>query len=256
MSVLLLQLRADLRVFLREPSDLFFSAILPLLFLVLFTAIFGNEEVEGRPDLRVAQQMVPGFIALAIVTAGFTSLTITLVFRRERGVLKRIRITPVAPWVPVAGLIAKALVVGFAVTLVLIVVGRLAYDVSLPAAHLPAVLLAIVVGAITFSCLGIAFARVTRTEDAASAMTNAVALPLFFISGVFLPKEELPDTLRSIGDVLPVGPLHSVLVTAFDPRVSGAGIDLGPLALLAAWGVAGLVVAMLVFNPLPRRDRE
>lgn len=251
-----MQLRADLRVFLREPADLFFSAILPLLFLVLFTSIFGNEEVEGRPDLRAAQQMVPGFIALAVVTAGFTSMTITLVFRRERGILKRSRITPVATWVPVAGLVAKAVVVGLVVTLVLIVVGWLAYDVSLPAAHLPAVLLAILVGAIAFSCLGIAFSRLTRTEDAASAMTNAVALPLFFISGVFLPEQELPDALRSIGDALPVGPLHGMLVAAFDPRTAGAGIDLGQFALLTAWGAAGLLVAVLTFNPLPRRDRD
>jgi ABC-2 type transport system permease protein len=163
------QLRAELTVFLREPSDLFFSAALPLLFLVLFTSIFGNEPVEGEPGVRAAQYMVPGFICFALITSGFTALVINLVSKRERGMLKRARATPCPPWVLFFALAGKATLVGAVVTVVLMVVGRLGYDVALPLAHVPAPVVTVLVGAAVVSCLGVAVTVLIGTEDGAPA---------------------------------------------------------------------------------------
>jgi len=250
------QLRTDLKLFRREPADWFFTALLPVIFLILFTAIFGNERVDELGGIRAAQLQVPGFIALSIVSASFVSLAISLVVKRERGTLKRTRATPVPAWVVLAGLIGKCVVVGLIVTVVLMLIGGLAYDVSLPLGHLPGLVLALVLGSAAFCCLGVGFTSLIGSEDAAPAMTNAVTLPVFFISGVFIPEQQLPDWLARVGDVLPIKPLADALVAAFDPRVGGAGIKPGELAILAAWGVAGLALAMATFRWMPRGERD
>lgn len=250
------QLRADLRLFWREPADLFFTALLPVIFLVLFTTIFGNERVEELGGVRVAQLQVPGYIALSIVSAAFVSLAISLVIKRERGILKRTRATPVPAWVVLAGLVGKSVTVGALVTAVLMLVGALAYDVSLPLAHVPGLLVTLALGSAAFSCLGIGFTSLIGSEEAAPAMTNAATLPLFFISGVFIPEQQLPHDLASVGDVLPIKPLVDALVAAFDPRAGHAGIAAGELAMLAAWGLLGLVAALTTFRWTPRSERD
>lgn len=250
------QLRTDLKLFWREPADLFFTALLPVTFLVLFTTIFGNERVEELGGVRVAQLQVPGFIALSIVSATFVSLAITLVVKRERGILKRTRATPVPAWVVFAGLVGKSVVVGLIVTAVLMLIGALAYDVSLPLAHVPGLLLALVVGCAAFCCLGVGFTSLIGSEEAGPAMTNAATLPIFFISGVFIPEQQLPDALVTVGDVLPIKPLADALIAAFDPRIGGAGIKAGELAIVGAWGLLGLAAALMTFRWTPRRERE
>ncbi len=146
--------------------------------------------------------------------------------------------------------------VGLVVTGILMLLGALAYDVSLPLAHVPGLLLCLVTGSAAFCCLGVGFTSLIGSEEAAPAMTNAATLPIFFISGVFIPDEQLPDWLARIGDVLPIKPLADVLVAAFDPRVGGAGIEAGELAILAAWGAAGLAVAVATFRWTPIRERD
>ena len=250
------QLRADLKLFWREPADLFFTALLPVIFLVLFTTIFGNERVEELGGIRVAQLQVPGFIALSVVSAAFVSLAITLVIKRERGILKRTRAMPAPAWVVFGGLIGKSVAVGLVVTAVLMLIGGLAYDVALPLEHLPALLAALVLGAAAFCCLGVAVTSVIGSEDAAPAVTNAITLPLFFVSGIFIPEQQLPGWLARVGDVLAIKPLADALVTAFDPRVGGAGLEAGELAILSAWGAAGLAAAVATFRWTPRRERD
>ena len=155
-----------------------------------------------------------------------------------------------------AALAGKALVVGGTVTVVLMVVGRFGYQVVVPWSHLPAVVVTVVVGAAAMSCLGVALTGLVPTEDASSAITNAVTLPLFFISGVFVPAEQLPDTLLTIAGLFPVRPLYQALVAAFLPDSANAGFSPGALALLVAWGAIGFLVARKTFRPFPRRDRE
>ena len=109
-------------------------------------------------------------------------------------------------------------------------------------------------GAGSFCALGIAYTRLIPSEDAAPAMTNAVVLPLYFISGVFVPVSQLPHGLRQVADVLPVKPFVDALTVAFDPRTTGAGFAGGDLAILAAWGVLGLLLAVRFFLWTPRQQ--
>jgi ABC-2 type transport system permease protein len=253
--MLVVQLRSDLKVFVRNPAALFFTAILPVVFLCLFVSIFGNERAGDEfGNIRISTLQVPAFIALAVVSASFVGLAIGLVSVREAGVLKRVRGTPAPPWIVFAGRIGTAIVSATIVTVLLIAIGAIAFGVRVPTGTLPGLVAALVVGAFAFCALGIAYTRAIFSEDAAPAMTNAVVLPLYFISGVFVPVSQLPAGLRQVADVLPVKPFVDALFVAFDPRTTGAGLAGGDLAVLAAWGVLGLLLAVRFFGWTPRQQ--
>jgi ABC-2 type transport system permease protein len=254
----LIQLRSDLKVFVRTPAALFFTAILPVIFLCLFVSIFGNDRAGPEFDnIRVSTLQVPAFIALAVVSASFVGLAIGLVTVREDGVLKRVRGTPVPPWIVFAGRVGTSIIMATTVTVILIAIGAIAFGVRVPTSTLPGLVCALVVGAFAFCALGIAYTTAIRSEEAAPAMTNAVVLPLYFISGVFVPTSQLdslPGVLRTLADALPVKPFVDALTVAFDPRTAGAGISGGDLAILAAWGVIGMLFSMRFFAWSPRNQ--
>ena len=145
------QLRSDLKVFVRNPAALFFTAILPVIFLTLFVSIFGNARAGGEyGNIRVSTLQVPAFIVLAVVSASFVGIVMGLVSLREDGVLKRIRGTPVAPWMVFAGRVATAFVSATIVTVVLCAIGALAFGVTLPTSTLPGLVVTLAVGAASF----------------------------------------------------------------------------------------------------------
>ena len=255
MSMLRVQLRSDLKVFVRNPAAIFFTAILPVIFLCLFVSIFGNERDESYGNIRVATLQVPAFIALAVISASFVGLAIGLVTVRENGVLKRIRGTPAPSWIVFAGRIGTAIVMATIVSVVLMTIGAIAFGVDVPTSTMPGLVLAIVVGAFAFCALGIAYTSAIRGEDAAPAMTNVVVLPLYFISGVFVPVSQLPDGLVRVADALPVKPFVDALTVPFDPATTGAGVAGYDLLVLAAWGLAGLIFALRYFAWTPRREK-
>ena len=241
---------------MRNPAALFFTAILPVIFLCLFVSIFGNERDESEyGNVRVATLQVPAFIALAVVSASFVGLAIGLVERargRRPEAHPRRRRRRRGSSSPAA--IGTAIVIGDDRHGDPHRDRRVAFGVRVPTATLPGLVASLVVGAFAFCALGIAYTRAISSEDAAPAMTNAVVLPLYFISGVFVPVSQLPDGLRQVADVLPVKPFVDALTVAFDPRTTGAGFAGGDLAILAAWGLVGLLVAVRCFAWTPRHQ--
>jgi ABC-2 type transport system permease protein len=248
------QFRYDQKTFWRDPAAVFFTVALPLIFLFIFVTIFGNEVVrtEGHGEIKGSTYYVPGIVTLGLISATFVNLAISLTGARERGLLKRLRKTPLPVWVFMAGRIATSIVVTLLLTIVLVVLGRLVYGVALPGSTLPGALLAVVVGAAAFCALGFALSGVIPSENAAPPITNAIILPLYFLSGVFIPEQELPGFMRSIAEAFPVKHLYEALLTAFDPTQTGAGIDAISVAAVAVWGLAGALVALRTFHWFPR----
>lgn len=248
------QFRYDQKTFWRDPAAVFFTVALPLIFLFIFVTIFGNEsvELEGREEIKGSTYYVPGIVTLAVVSATFVNLAISLTVARERGLLKRVRKTPLPAWAFIAGRIATSIVVTLLLTALLVVLGRLVYGVAIPGSTFPAALLALVVGAAAFCALGFALTAVIPSENASAPITNAIILPLYFISGVFIPDSEIPAFMRSVAEIFPVKHLYEALLTAFDPNTTGAGIEVLNLTLLAAWGAVGLVLAIRTFRWAPR----
>jgi ABC-2 type transport system permease protein len=250
MDLVLHQARYDLLALVRNRQARFFTLILPLLFLAIFVGVFGNDTV--RPTgVKASTYYVPGIAALGLIAASFVNLVISITEQREAGILKRRRATPVPAWVLIAGRSLVAIAVSLVVMTVLLAVGRFAYGVHLPTSTVPAVALTAVIGSATFCVLGYALSTAIGSADAAQPMVQAITLPLYFISGVFVPNVNIPSGLRHIAEVFPVQHLAHGLHHAYDPAVHGIGIPWGDLAILAAWAVAGLAVALRRFSWTP-----
>ncbi|HZS31319.1 MAG TPA: ABC transporter permease [Gaiellaceae bacterium] len=251
LALVLHQARYDLRGFLRNRQSRFFTIILPLLFLVIFVSLFGNHLV-GPAHVKASTYYVPGLSAMAVIAASFVNLVISITVLREEGILKRRRSTPVPAWVLIAGRTLTAIVVSLATMVVLLVVGRFAYGVHLPTRTIGGVALTAVVGSISFCVLAYAFSTVIANEDAAQPMVQAVMLPLYFISGVFIVPTIIPSWLRHVAQVFPVEHLADGLHHAFDPTTTGIGIVWSDLGVLAIWAAIGVAVALLRFSWLPK----
>jgi ABC-2 type transport system permease protein len=251
-SLALHQFRFDQKVFWRNPASVFFTVLLPLIFLFIFATIFGNDEIEER-GVKTTTYYVPAIIALAVISATTVSLAINLTEDRERGLLKRVRGTPLPPSIFVAGRVGNAFVISVLMVVLVAILGKLVYDVSLPSETIPAVVVTLAVGAFAFSCLGFALTAMIPSEDAAPAVTNAILLPLYFVSGVFIPDSEIPSGVLDVADVFPVRHFFEAFFTAWDPNTTGAGFELGDLAIVTAWGLFGLAIAVRFFRWEPRR---
>jgi ABC-2 type transport system permease protein len=250
------QMRYESLMFWRNRQSRFFTIALPVIFLLIFASIWHGDTVAvagGTIDESV--YYVPGIITLGIVSAAFNNLVISVTASRESGIFKRRRATPVPAAVLIAARALTAMVVALGMTVILLVIGWAAYDATVPARTAPALVLAVLVGAAAFCCLGFAVASVIINADSAQPLTQAIILPLYFISGVFIPLSTMPGWLTDIASYFPVRHLAESLLTAYNPYSTGNGIAWSHLGVVALWGVIGLLVALRRFSWLPRSHR-
>ena len=247
------QFRYDQRVFWRNPASVFFTVIFPVIFLFLFAGLFGNQTIDAL-GVEVATYYVPGIITLAVVSATLVSLSMNLVVAREAGRLKRYRGTPLPAWAFIAGRVGNSIVVALMMVALVTALGAIFFGVGVPTTTLPALLVTLLVGSFAFCSLGFALSALIPSEDAAPAITNVTVLPLYFISGVFIPETEIPSGVLKVADLFPIRHFFEAFFAGFDPATTGAGFEWGQLAVVAAWGVAGLLVALRTFRWTPRHD--
>jgi ABC-2 type transport system permease protein len=245
------QFRYQNTIFWRTPISAFFTLIFPLMLLVLFSAIFGNDLIPGR-DVTPAQYYAPGLAVFAAVSATYTNLGIGTAIARDNGILKRIRGTPVPPSVYIAGRVLSAVFMAFIAVVVMMGVGITFYGVQLFARTLPAALSTFLVGTACFAALGMLVAAVAPNGDATPAITNATLLPIAFISDVFFPVNNPPTWMEVAGNVFPLKPFAVAFRDAFDPGLTGAQFHWPELAALVAWGVVAAVLALRFFKWEPQ----
>ena len=231
---------------------MFFTVALPLIFLFIFETIFGDDTLEELGGLRTTTYYVPAILTLAIVSATLQSVAIRLTVDRENGILKRGRGTPMPSWVFFAGRVGNAIVISVLMLIIVPAIGRLLYDVEIPWEHLPAVLVTLAIGAASFCCLGIALSAAIPSEEAAPAITNIAVLPLYFLSGRLHPRDRDPRGVLQVADLFPIRHFFEAFFAAWDPLTAGAGFEWGHLAVVAAWGALGLVLAIRYFRWTPR----
>ena len=246
------QSRYDLRAFLRNRQSQFFTLALPILFLVIFASVFRNGTVQV-PGGRISTSVyyVPGIMALGVIAACFANLVASVTAQRERGVLKRRRATPVPAAAIIAGRVLVAIVLAVVMAAVLLGIGWAAYGAHVPGRTALALAVTVVIGAASFCCLGYALTSLIRNEDTAQPVTQALLLPLYFISGVFVAVSILPHWLADVGEIFPVRHLANALLIAYNPHTSGLGFAGLDLLIVAAWGAAGLFVALRTFSWQP-----
>lgn len=243
------QIRYQLLMFWRIPIALFFTILFPLVMLVLFNAIFGDTNVETPSGLwKTSQFYTGGLAAFTAVSATYTNLANMVPIRREEGVMKRWRGTPLQTGTYIAGFIGSALILAAIGAAIMLGVGVLAYDLQIDAAKLPAMVVTFLVGAGSFAALGMAVAALVPNASSAAAVANATVLPLGFVSNIFIPLEQPPGWLQTVGDVFPLKHFAVAFQNTLNPFVEAPGFEWGRLGFIAAWGVAGAFVAAKKFT--------
>jgi ABC-2 type transport system permease protein len=246
------EFRFNQKVFWRNPGSVFFTVLLPVMFLLIFATIFGNDPIETLGNVPTSTYYVPAIVTLAVVSATMVSLAVNLTAAREAGLLKRGRGTPQPPWVFIAGRIGNAVVISVLMVAVITLIGRLLYDAPVPWERLPAVTVTLLVGAAAFCCLGIALTAIIPSRDAAPAVTNVITLPLYFLSGIFIPENEIPDGVLTFASIFPIRNFFEAFFTAYSPSTAGAGFEWVSLLVVALWGALGLLLAMRFFRWTPK----
>jgi ABC-2 type transport system permease protein len=231
------QFRFERKIFWRNPSAAFFNFLLPILLLVLIATAFSSDADE-------LEVLIPGVAGMGVLATTFTALAYNLTMLRDEGVLKRIRGTPMPAGAYLAGLIGSATLNAVIQVAIVVAIGNVFYGVEWP--QDPMMLAGFtLLGVVCFASLGVAFSHAIPNEEAAPAYTNAIFLPLIFISGVFYSADDLPTALNAIAEALPL----KHLIDGLSEAIVGGGGDVGAAAaVVAVWAAAGLFLAVRFFR--------
>ena len=260
LRIVLRFVRAQNRIFVRTPVGAFFTIGLPLIMLVLFVAMFGNDEIDSQyGDITTSQFYAPGLAVFAAASATYTNIGMNLTNRRDLGILKRVRGTPVAPWMYMAAVVISGMVIAFASMFVMVGVGVVAYGINIEAAKVPAMILSFAIGSACFATLGVTVASLAKTAASAQSITSATLLPLGFISNVFVSfGSDSPRWLEIIGDIFPLKHFAVSFAEAMNPFSDAPAFEWDNLAVMVIWSAGGAIVALRRFRwePVPGAARS
>jgi ABC-2 type transport system permease protein len=234
------QFRLERRMFWRNPSAAFFNFVLPLIFLVLFGAIFHGDKHE-------LDIVIPGIAGMNVMATTFSALAMNLTFLRESGVLKRVRGTPLPAGAYLTGVFGNAVVNATVQIGIVVVAGKLFFGLPWPRDWV-ALVVFLYVGIVCLASLGVAFSHVIPNFDAAPAYVNFVYLPSIFIGGVFFDPAHVHSQILS--DIAEVIPISHVVAGLRGAMVSGQGLGhhVGDLAVVLAWAAVGVSFAVRGFS--------
>ncbi len=254
LALALRQVTFENRSMRRNPAASFFTLVFPLIFLVVFTTVFGNRELEVDGGVTtMATYYVGSIAAYSVINACYTNIAMNVAFAQEFGQLKRLRGTPLPGWSLLLGKVLHAVLVGYALVIIVALFGWVFYRVDLPTHTLPAVIVALTVGAASFAAIGLAVASMVPNADAAPAVVNGVILPLTFVSDLFFPMQSAPEWLTTFANLFPLRHLAIAVRTAFNPFEVSSGFEPSHLAVVALWGVLAALFAARYFRWEPKR---
>jgi ABC-2 type transport system permease protein len=240
------ELRYQQIAFWRSRESAVFVFVFPLMLYALLGSVY-DDTIDGYPSADV---LLAGLLGYGCANTAFAGLAITLVIRRESGLLKRIRSTPLPAPVYGAATLGSTLVVFVLQTIALIALGKVLFGAQLPDRPL-SLGLAVLLGAAAFAGLGLGAAGLIRSDEGASAVVNVILLPMAFLSGSFGPTNDIPGWLQAIADVLPLKH-YLEIVNGIVLEDLGFWHDPGAIAVVALWGLGGLAVAWRRFGWEPR----
>jgi ABC-2 type transport system permease protein len=245
------QIRYEQLSFWLNPFGAVFTIGFSLVFLVLLGASDGNNRISFYGNIKLIQYYVPGFVAYGVMAACFNILCITTVNRREVGLLKRVRLSPLPAWVLLVAIVVSSMIVAGIETVVLLGVGRVGYGVHGPA-NVVAFLLAVLVGMVSFSALGLGMSTLVPNQDAAGPIVSLVFFVLLFLSGLWFPLK--PNSgLAKFSGYFPVHHLITAVFTPFDLQKGASPWAWHDLLVIGLWGLGGAVLAVRRWEWSPRR---
>ena len=252
MRLLLHELRTQQRLFWRQREAAIFTFFLPIVFFLILGAIYGDTIIKKEGGIKGSSFLQAGMIGYGVAGTCFAGLAITLVVRRESGVLKRVRSTPLPPATYIGSVLASTFLVFLLEAALIILLGRTIFGVPVPEA-LGSLFVILLIGAASFAAMGLGMSTLVRSAEGSSGVVNAVYLPMAILSGTFFTTAAYPPFLKAIAEVLPL--THFTEVTR-DVMVRNQPWwdDLGSLAVVLAWGAVGLVGALRGFRWEPRES--
>jgi ABC-2 type transport system permease protein len=236
-----------------NPMAAIFTVGFSVVFLVLLGASAGSSRIGYLGNIKLIQYYVPGFVAYGVMSACFNTLTMLLVNRREMGLLKRLRLSPLPTWALLGAIFVSTLIVAFIQVILLLAVGKIAFGVHLPD-NMAAFVLAVVVGAACFIALGVAMSTVIPNQDAAGPVTSIVFFVLLFLSGLWFPLRS-GSGLAKFSSFFPIRHFITAVFAPFDLGKGASPWAWHDLLVLVIWGVAGLAIAVRRFSWAPYRNR-
>src|ERR1035437_727192 len=242
------QVGYQLRVLVRSPIASFATLVIPLMVLLAVNLLYEGTRLSSRGGIRYAQFFTPAMVAFAVVNACYMSVISSTTLARDEGILKRIRSTPLPPWVWMTGRVVTAGLVAAVSAIIVVAVGAGVYDFEVLWSAIPTVLLTLGVAVFCFCSLGLALTALVPAADSALPIAWGTMLPLCFIPDVFQPIDSEPHWLRAIASVFPLRPFADDLESAFNPITGSRALHQGHLELLAAWGLAAAAFALLAFR--------
>ncbi|MHB1088873.1 MAG: ABC transporter permease [Acidimicrobiales bacterium] len=228
-----------------------FTVGFSVLFLVMLGASAGNAKISYLDNIRLVQYYVPGFVAYGVMSACFTTLATTLVVRRETGLLKRLRLSPLPTRVMLGAVLCSTALVAVLQVVLLLLIGRFGYSVSFPVNWL-AFGIVLVVGMASFSAMGIAISSLIPNQETAGPITSVVFFVLLFLSGLWFP---LPSNsvLAKISSYFPVRHFIQAVSAPFELQRGTSPWAWGDVLVILLWGVVSMVIALRKFEWSPRR---
>jgi ABC-2 type transport system permease protein len=245
------QTRFEQLNFWLNPVGATFTVVFSVIFLVIAGVSSGSQRVSYLGNVKLIDYYEPAFVAYGIMAACFTMLAISLVNRREAGLLKRLRLSPLPAWALLASIVLSTLVVAAIQVVLVLAVGRLAFQVPLPA-HPLSLVVTLAIGVLCFTALGMAMSTVVPNADSAGPLIATVFFVLLFLSGLWFPLKA-GSVLARISDWFPVRHLIVAVFTTFSPQ-GGSAWPWHNIGVVAIWGVGGFAVALLRFRWAPMRS--
>jgi ABC-2 type transport system permease protein len=234
-----------------NPIGAVFTVGFSVVFLILLGASAGNSRISFYGNIRLVQYYVPGFAAYGVMAACFNILSITLVNRREMGLLKRLRLTPLPTWALLTAIVLSSMVIATIEVVILLAVGRLGFGVHLPD-NVGAFLVAILVGMLCFSALGVAMSTLVPNQDAAGPIVSIIFFVLLFLSGLWFPLKP-GSGLAQFSLYFPVRHFIDAVFAPFDTQKGASPWAWHDLLIVGIWGVVGAIVAARRWKWSPRR---
>jgi ABC-2 type transport system permease protein len=243
-------LKNEQRLYFRSRELAFFTFLFPVILFLLLGAVYGNDPIKKEHNIKPVGFLLAGVLGYGLASTAFAGLAIILVLRRESGILKRLRATPLPASTYLVAVLVSATIVYAIEAVVLIVLGATMFDPRIDA-NWVSVVLTLGVGTLAFAALGVGLAGFIRSGDGASAVVNAVYLPTSFLAGSFWTTTQYPHWLRVVTDALPL--THFIrLIRDVLLLHQTIWADWRQVAVVAAWGLGGLIFALRGFRWEPR----
>jgi ABC-2 type transport system permease protein len=234
-----------------NPLAALFTVGFSIVFLVLLGSSTGKTTSSTLGGIKVIQYYVPGFIAYGVMATCFNSLATSIVVRREMGLLKRLRLSPLPTGAMLTAICANAVIISFVQTILLLLIGKFGYQVRFPH-NVAALVLALVVGAASFTAIGIAVSTLVPNQEAAGPVISIVFFVLLFLSGLWYPIN--PNSgLARVASFFPIRHMIEAVYAPFDLRRGVSGWSWGNLVAMAIWGGVAVIVALRRWSWAPRR---